>query len=322
MIRRFIHAGAAAIAILASVSFVAADEDPQVQKQARQLYDEAKSAMVRGDYAKACPRLEAAKALLPEHINTGILLAECYQDAKKLASAAKEFTRVKELAQAKGRSDKLADIDHRLATLEPRIPTLTITVPTNVGAFSGISVTLDSVEVPRSSWGKPIPTDPGTFEVVAAATEQSSWSKKVVIDTPGDHVEVLVAPPWNVSMRQEPEKAAPGTWQRPLALGIMGVGVVGLGIGTALGVMALDKNAQSKQGSCAANDHCNQAGYDLRMEARALGNGSTIALIAGGVLAAGGMTLFVLSPRAIPKESTVSLSFSAGWNAMHMHGSW
>ena len=322
MIHRFVFAAATTIAVLSSASFVAADEDPQVQKQARQLYDEAKSAMVRGDYAKACPRLEAAKALLPEHINTGILLAECYQDAKKLASAAKEFTRVKELAQAKGRSDKVTDIDRRLAAMEPRIPTLTITVPAKIGEFSGVSVTLDSVEVPRSSWGKPIPTDPGKFEIVATAMEQSSWSKKVEIEAPGDRVEVVVAPPWNVPMRKAPEKAGPGTWQRPLAVGIMGVGVVGLGVGTALGFMALDKNAQSKQGLCAANDHCNQAGYDLRMEARALGNGSTIALITGGVLAAGGITLLVLSPPVKPQESTVSRSFGAGWNSMQLHGYW
>ena len=305
---------------LALPSF-AADVDPQVQKQARKLYDDAKSAMVSGDYERACPRLEAAKALLPEHINTGILLAECYQDSKKLASAAREFKRVKALAETQGRGDKVKDIEQRLTTMAPRIPTLTLVVPADIASLPGLSMKRDLVETPRDTWGKPIPMDPGAFEIRVTALGHPPWQTKGEIKTQGERLEITIDPGWTAPPPQEPETPKPATWPRPLAFTAMGLGVAGLSVGAILGVLALQKNENSKNGLCEADNRCNQTGYDLRKEALSFGTGSTISLIAGGVLVAGGLTLLLVSPRPETKETGQNLSVKIGLGSLGVSGS-
>lgn len=309
------------IPLLSSTYSFADEADPKVQEQARKLYDDAKKAMVAGDYLRACPRLEAAKALLPKHINTGILLAECYHDARKLASAAKELNRVMELAQADGRNDKVADIKSRLAEMKPKIPTLTIVMPASISTLPGFSVKRDDIEIPRDLWGTAIPMDPGAFELSATALDHAPWRKKAEITASGERLEINIDPAWTTIAPPEPKAPPPpSNWQRPTSFVLMGVGVAALGVGGVLGAVALNKNAASNDGLCLANNHCNDAGYALRKEALAYAQGSTITLIAGGVLAAGGLTLLLVSPRPPNSEATARLSVDVGWGSVGVHG--
>ncbi len=311
-----------ATSLLCSTYSFADDPDPKVQEQARKLYDDAKKAMVAGDYLRACPRLEAAKALLPKHINTGILLAECYHDAKRLASASKEFQRVLELAQAQQRKDKVADIKSRLAEMEPRISTLTIVVPASIVTLPGFAIQRDGIEISRELWGTPIAMDPGTFELKATALNHAPWQKKSeikgVIKGVGERLEITIDPAWSVPTAPKPKAAS--TWQRPTSFAVMGVGVAALGVGAVLGVMALDKNAESNDGFCLANNHCNQTGYDLRKDALTYATGSTISLIAGGVLTAGGLTLLLVSPSRANTETTGGVSVNVGLGYVGVRG--
>jgi hypothetical protein len=73
----------------------------------------------------------------------------------------------------------------------------------------------------------------------------------------------------------------------------MAVGAVGLGLGAVFGVLAKSKLDQSNSGPCDGTDHCTQAGLSDRQTAETDATVSTVAFIAGGVLAAGGIALYL-----------------------------
>jgi hypothetical protein len=73
-----------------------------------------------------------------------------------------------------------------------------------------------------------------------------------------------------------------------------GLGVVGLGVGTVFGISAMgDKN----DAHCTSNNVCSsQTDAQKLKDAGSAAGLSTIMFIAGGVLAAGGITLFAVAP--------------------------
>jgi hypothetical protein len=86
-----------------------------------------------------------------------------------------------------------------------------------------------------------------------------------------------------------------------------GVGVVGLGLGTVFGVMAMsDKNAAN----CDASNACQASSLDSANSAATV---STVGFIAGGVLLAGGVALVLFAPKgdtSSPPAASTSLRLS------------
>ncbi|KYF99199.1 hypothetical protein BE18_01870 [Sorangium cellulosum] len=80
----------------------------------------------------------------------------------------------------------------------------------------------------------------------------------------------------------------------------VGLGVVGLGVGTALGFVAKSTFDESIEGGhCDEEGRCvDQTGLDLRDDAVRMGNIGTVVFIAGAVLAAGGAVLWITAPSA------------------------
>ncbi|HZF50150.1 MAG TPA: hypothetical protein VE093_15935 [Polyangiaceae bacterium] len=290
----------AVAAILLTSGFARAEEpDLKAQKAAGDLYTQASHEMVTGDYAIACPRLEAARKILPQHVRTGMTLAQCYDEAGKPASAWAELQRVKPLAEAQGKADKVAEIEKKVADLEGRVSRLTIEVPAAIGALPGLVISRNGTPVAAAQWGKAEPVDPGTFEIGATALGKEPWSTRVDLKENGKGVVVSVAPPWPLPARvveRPPVEASKGAppWMRTAGFVGMGVGAAGIGVGAVLGGMAISRNNASSDGHCDAQDRCDQAGFDLRTEARGLGNGSTAAFVVGGTLLAAGAVLFAI----------------------------
>lgn len=81
----------------------------------------------------------------------------------------------------------------------------------------------------------------------------------------------------------------------PLGLVIAGVGVVGLGVGTFLGLSA-KSTFDDSDAHCNADGQCDQTGVDLRSDAVDGGNLATIVFVGGGVLAAAGVVLWATAP--------------------------
>src|SRR5262249_47406975 len=107
------------------------------------------------------------------------------------------------------------------------------------------------------------------------------------------------------------------SWQVPLGIGAMAVGAAGLGVGGLLGGLAIAKKGDSNAGPCNAQNQCTPEGLAMRSDAGTLGNVSTIAFIAGGVLAAGGVVLtFALPAFAGGKESSRASRGSARFGSV------
>ncbi len=93
---------------------------------------------------------------------------------------------------------------------------------------------------------------------------------------------------------------------RPVAVVAGAVGVVGLGVGTALGISALSKKSDA---ACNGDACPTDAQTNLLLSAKNTGNVSTIFIVAGGVLVAGGVVLWILKPSEHKTEARLAPTF-------------
>ena len=111
-------------------------------------------------------------------------------------------------------------------------------------------------------------------------------------------------------------------------IGLGVVGVVGLGAGTVLGLMAKSKYDDSKE-HCRPNDEnlCNAQGVELRDDAMSLGTLSTVGFVVGGVALAGAGVLWITSAdsketaRGRPRALRAGLQMSPSRGAVVLRGS-
>jgi hypothetical protein len=105
--------------------------------------------------------------------------------------------------------------------------------------------------------------------------------------------------------------------QKVLALVVGGIGVMGLGLGTAFGVYALAKRSDAQNacpGQCTT-----AAGEDKWNDVSSAGNVSTISFIVGGVGVAGALTLWLTAPSSRAAPST---QVGLGPGTLQLRGSW
>jgi hypothetical protein len=146
--------------------------------------------------------------------------------------------------------------------------------------------------------GKPLatpeskPPDATPAAPLAGAITQSSASDSAPVASSG--------PPWKV-----------------IGLVAAGVGVVGLGLGSVFGLQASSKKSDA---GCDANSVCpTSTALDTLHDAHSAGDLSTAFFVAGGVLAAGGITMWALAPRAGVQMAPTAASNTLG---MTMRGTW
>lgn len=158
----------------------------------------------------------------------------------------------------------------------------------------------------------PLPLDVGWHELVVSGRGYKTRKQRIEIAADRDRVAVPVPPLESMTIAgPNPERP----WQRPAAIVAMGLGGAGLAAGAVLGGLAIARNQESNDGHCSAQDRCDSAGLVLRRQAVGLGNGSTVALVAGGLLAAGGAVLFATAPSHAQRDERAQ-SREAQWRAV------
>ena len=91
----------------------------------------------------------------------------------------------------------------------------------------------------------------------------------------------------------------PGATNRWVGIGAGALGIVGIGIGSAFGLIAQSKLSQSNQlGYCNSTDHCTPGGLGLRKDASDAASLSTVFFVIGGVAVASGVVLYLTAPHA------------------------
>jgi len=177
-----------------------------------------------------------------------------------------------------------------LTEVDKAMPTIVFDVKDGGGNdLTAVVVELDAVVLVIQLDGTAIPVDPGQHVFRFSSEGLPTIDKTFVIqEGEKDRHEkiVLGAAPATASPKSDVETpSSSGDTQRTAGLVIGGAGVVGLGIGAVLGIMA--------QGAWAGSQHQCPGACSALTEA----NVATVGFIAGGALLAGGAVLYLTAPR-------------------------
>lgn len=321
-------------AVLAPVSASGQSKDDLANADA--LFNAAKAMLDAGQYADACGKFAESKRLAPG-LGVTLYLADCYERIGRTASAWTEFKTAEGLART--RNDQRAEVARgRARALEPKLDRLTVIVEPTVPRV-GLHVLLDGAPVAPEEWGLAVAVDPGDHVVIASSPDHPSRTISVHvgpespmatarIDALGESAPPAIgsaSPPAAVQAAPAPvatpsapalppasqesqRTTEPGATNRWVGLGVGAVGVVGLGVGSAFGLVAQSKKSQSNQlGNCDGTDHCSPMGLDLRKDAGNAANVSTVFFVVGGVAVAAGVVLVLTAPHA-PSAAALTLS--------------
>jgi serine/threonine-protein kinase len=310
---RLICAGGLSAAAIFEASTATANDAIAAQA----LFDQAKRAMASRNYAEACPKLDESLRL-DFALGTLLNLADCLEQEGKLASAWSRFLELAAKARAAGQSERARIGRDRAAALTPRMSSLVIDVPASSRAAS-LEVRRDGTVVGPAEWGASIPSDSGSHRIESSAPGRKPWSQTVTVSDGATTTRVTV-PDLEVDLPEPtPPLGAPhvspmasqGTSspndersreQRLIGLGLGGVGVLGLGVGTVFGMLTLTTHAAA-QSECPLPGCPTKHGSDLWSESQAFGNVSTIAFVTGALAVGAGVAVWLTAPRPLEHAS-------------------
>jgi hypothetical protein len=313
-----------AVALVLAAPAVRAQAADTTAPTAQSLFDAGMQALAAGFYTEACPRLEQSWRLEPRP-DTRFYLADCYEKTGRTASAWINFWEVSETAMKAGDTARALVSSQRALALTAHLSYLTVTVPHPV---TGLVVKRDGTPVAPESWGMPVPVDPGTHQVEATAPNKKPYQGTVEVVLEGEKAELEVPALGSLPPKPKPPPVVPpaveqaaaskaaavtsrSSRQKTLALISAGVGVVGLGIGTALVVSAKTTYSDADAFCNATTNLCSdQRGVSLRHDAISRANLAAIPL-GVGVLGLGvGLTLWLTAPSPSKERPPAALFVS------------
>jgi hypothetical protein len=292
----------AAALLLVSATALAGEPSAADRESARAYMAEGRSRRDAGDLKSALRAFEAADAVM--HVPTTALevartqammgqLVEARDLALQIARSQPRPGEPAPFEEARAAAKQLAD------DLEARIPSIRLVLKDGDGA----QVHMDGVAIPAVAVGLGRKLDPGMHTIVVT---RGSVERRMTVqvlereakEVPIDLSATASAPP--AALQPTPITAsAPsrGPW---LALGIagLGAGVAGIALGSITGLMSIsetnDVKSQCSGNTCPATLKDGRDTNAALSDARTLAGVSTVAFIAGGVLAGAGAVFVVL----------------------------
>jgi hypothetical protein len=268
---------------------------------AEALFKAGMAAAHAGDLELACTRFRESQHLEPAP-GTLYNLADCEEKRGKLATAWALFGELSHTLPPQ--DERVAMVRGRVGALEPRLPKLIVRLAP--GAPASTTVRRDDVALGPGSLGVQLPVDPGRHVVTATAPGRSARTYEIVIAESASK-EVSVAPAADASSGTpqtpgpSPTDTAPGSGQRLVGLVVGGAGVVAMGAGAVLGLVA--KSRYDGASHC-AGELCDAAGIETRESARRLGTAGTVVFVVGAAALAGGVVLWLTAPTAHGQGAT------------------
>ncbi len=327
------YSGPAAVLVAAIGLAVAAAAPAQAQTPgpggsnvaAEALFEDARALVAAGNYAEACPKFAESERLGPS-VSTLLNLANCWEKVGRTATAWATYREAASAANAAGRKDYLATALKHADGLAPKLARLTVTVSQPA---PGLEVKRDGVVVESAEWGTGIPVDTGSHSIEASAPGRKSWQAALDVAQDGAQAAVTVpaleeapaepAPPAAAPSAASPaappvtppiteERVGGGGTQRAIGGVVAGLGVVGLGIGTAFAIIAKNKYNDSKaNGQCPTDPNiCDTTGVSERNDARSDGNIATVAFAAGAAALVAGGVIWLTAGHAMHLASAPS----------------
>jgi hypothetical protein len=206
--------------------------------QAETLFRQGKELLAQGKIADACAAFDASQKLDPT-IATLLNQASCREKNGQLATAWGLFLDAER--QTRAATDDATRQLHHVATdhaakLEPRLSTLSITVPAE-NRVGGLEILRNHEPVDPGAWNRALPVDGGTYQITARAPGNAAWSSTVAVGVEHDHKTIEI--PRLKAAALPPSHSAPeATGARskavPLVLGAAALGLLGGAVGIEL----------------------------------------------------------------------------------------
>ncbi len=307
------------VAVLLCLPNVGFAQTASEKAAAESLFDQGVQLLKKGEYEKACVKLEKSQAVEPG-IGTLLYLGECYKKLGRTASAWATFREAASKAQAAGEEDRARAGNTRADELEPELSFVSFEVAPETAQLEGLVVIQGESEVSPALFGTKVPVDPGELTVVASAPGHEPFEISISIQKgPAETTISIPKLPAVPEAEQPPEAssspattsedpatprdqgARPGATQRGIGIAVGVVGLAAVGAGSVFGVLAINKDKAADQVCGETTCDPGSNGYDDSDKARLYGNISTIAIAAGATLAVGGLVLYLTAP---DKETT------------------
>lgn len=282
---------------------------------ARSLFDQGRELVRQGNYAEACPKLEESQKI-DTGVGTLFNLADCYEHLGRFASAWAAFSEAADLARRAGQADREVIARDRASAMIPKLSKLRIRVARPLPP--GFELRYDDKPLTTAILDTDLPVDPGEHRLRATATGKTPAETRVKVETDSGIATVDLPPlvdapqaePPVGPMPPPPEPAPPPeggrSWQKPAALGLGAGALVALGVGAVFGLKASSQWSDAQK-TCPAN-RCDDAGYKAWDDAKSSATLGTVLFVAGGVLAAAAVVLFVTAPSGSSRSTSASAS--------------
>jgi hypothetical protein len=194
-----------------------------------------------------------------------------------------------------------AECARRIDDVRAAIPTLILAAKDGAGNdLYGVKVSMDGAPIAATLDGHPLSIDPGEHLFVFEEPGQAPVERKLVLRE-GEHdrhEQVVIGPPPPPVALPVLPPPRPTWWttQRTVAVVSAGVGLVGIGLGTAWGLYAISSQDQEKSHcSASACDNPAQAAVDYKT-AHDDATASSVAFGAGAAFLAGAAVLWWTAP--------------------------
>jgi hypothetical protein len=277
---------------------------------AETLFFTARGLMEAGRYAEACGKLSESYRL-DAAPGTLLNLAVCNEKIGKTASAWGEFRDSLADARRMNRPDREKLATEHIATLEPELSYLAISVPPLVRVVRGFEVLRNGVPLQSAAWDTDLPVDPGDVEVVERAPLYKPKTLHVTVAAK-EHATMAAVPLELAPIERPPVAFWTGKRVTGVIAAIAGVGAAGVAAG--FGVLATNDKKKSDDNcpTYAGEIRCQQAGVDAMSKAN---TEAWVSNVGFGLAAVGvglGTYLFLSGGAQEQPPPTVSWALSGG----------
>jgi len=217
-------------------------------KEGRRLFD-------AHQYGAACAKFQTSYDMDPQR-NTLQALAICREKEEKWASAWDRYLELARQASRAGEEDKARLARDKASDLEKKLLYVVLVMdqpPT------GLDITVDGTKLDASLLGTKLPVDPGPHDVVVTAPGKKPWKQRITVGPSPVEQQVKIAKLEDAPASEQnnggaqyqlpgPMRPAPSFWttQRTVGAIVGGAGILSLGGGAVLQILALSEVSKGK----------------------------------------------------------------------------
>ncbi len=313
----------AVVLLLASAEVALAQDggvDPQARAQAELLFREGTELLEAGSTQEACAKLQGAVDLTKgEALGGKLVLARCYEQLGKTATAWGLYREVAGRAAAAGQTQRAADAEAGAEALAPKLHFIELAIAEPNLKLATLGLSVDGRTKPRAAWAARMPVDPGQVEVTLSAQGKVAQTRVLTIPSaPGSSrvvFDVALVDGPRAPVQAPPVRETEGEFWSSLriaGLSVAMVGAAGVAAGAAVGLVAKsDYDDALSQGGCTGSPPVCDDAAPVH-DARTMGDVATGVFFGGVGLSALGLVLFAVAPSTATTAGDAPVAVDVG----------